>query len=1806
MDINSINIDTHEYSKLKNWSLSSSSSNKIDFDFDTKVTYPLSFIDAVNKKQLDLETGYFKQPNSNSFNLSLGEAIKLSLLNPKSAYVTDANNSRNFDLAESIRAGLITNNNRVLSSSTSSFTLSLADALKTGHLKIGEHGREASHNTSHSAPNASCSISSETQSMSVRSLKDPSTGEFLVPTEAIKRKLLDPYKGVFMHPISGEQMPISEAIQKGYVIVEMIPQPSTQSISNNNERESNIISTSLIRETKSYHLLGVYDPLRNDEISIKEAIARGILDRQRGLYVHPETSEAFSISDAINKGVIRARILTPPPNGELPYQTLVSTNRFEENRTYTICGAIDPRTHKKISLSQAIQDGIIDGKNGTYVNLVSGEVVSINKAIEAKLVLTEAGGFGAESGKKQPKATNRETKTLNIESVKDLRTGRSVSVDEAMQMGLLDRHSLNYNNPLTNESLSLSKAYEKGYIVGHYSESSGLAQLRFIDRAEKEEKAYFIIDLFDPSSSRQLSLDQAIQTGLFDPSKGCYIHPVSREVISIGDAVRKGLINAQTCDHLSSSSGEIKKYDNRLPVGDFGIDKKIKSMRTKFNKDGTSVLQIDIESTKPTRGIYEVDEIEEFTVKEPKSQSDSSSSSSSSFVRKESSTSSSSEYRQVVDINSVHKVKDETRIVHVQPVVNAYAEKNVLKVEVNKELGLKSAKRIEDIIDDEAVAVVRISVDTKKEIPERKLPKHVEQPSERAQTLIIDDVDDKKRSKVLNIDGQTHVYKKEVQIGEQYQNKIDLLNSTQRSVEELSKQLVELEHERRRQKKVNSAEIFENRAQKTTHVDLGADSQYRKVVTHSFDIKSEEKPVLPRPVYTNEEEEVKLIDRSLYTDTYIVEPPAETVVHQQTTIIEEQELLQDDEDEETFDEWTEVYTITVRGVRYKIIWALDPLRNERVTLREAIKRGIVDLSNNSYHNLKTSHSSTIAECVDDGLVGVEEDTSALTLRVNGIAYTIYWVWDPVKKRRIAPKRAIERGVLDLTRQLYKNYANSETITIHEAVYMKLIGASDDLSSIEEELTLEVGGVVYKIAWVKDSRSGEKYKPRDALRHGLLDLSNYYYNKYATNESLTFPEAISLEFIGISDMRRKAGGGSGESMDEDEDGELNRQDSLLSLDEDELTIRTKTAIYIITGLLHPETQKEIKVSDAIELGILDKENGSYKDFKTNVVYEVGEAINEGIVFATVTDLLQDETASTEFIREEIKRFIVKSVVDPRTQTRIGGLQAQAAGILNYAQGMYTNPDSADHIPIVEAIARNLIEVNLQEETAHEEFDAEVITDTLMERIVTNYRILGVVDPFSNELIPASDAVHRQIIDTETNSYIESTQSEPMPIREAARRNLIKAEISERVERKPFGLTLQNAMRLGLFNPDTGKFKDPYANKTFDLNQAIEKGHINPNGVAVADSTSGLMTLNEAFKYSIFNKRTGVLDRHRLTHMFKGKIVESKIYKWSFEDAVKCGLVSLKTGKYKHQQSGEMLTIREAITRGLIDGESTIIENPLTHTLTTLKQALEVFKLDERVNLVEIETNKVVVNLESAFNTRKLFPAFDENTGEIFLNSRAKIVPFEKAVRKNKLDKSVRIFDPKSNKDLTLNDAIERAIIDKTSGMVIDPKGGGLLSIKEAVKRGILSITGAPVVTGHHNSEAIEAPKITSRKTRHSMQQFDDVSEPNGHERSSRVFSRVSKTNGSTGFSSRARKPIANDTEYLSSEILQRNPGLLSDQSVITNIKVTNEEHRKKIKGNDVIESLKTDYKETVIKPGESPKVTSSGTYGKEFKTKMNEY
>ncbi|CAF2636953.1 unnamed protein product [Rotaria sp. Silwood2] len=286
--------------------------------------------------------------------------------------------------------------------------------------------------------------------------------------------------------------------------------------------------------------------------------------------------------------------------------------------------------------------------------------------------------------------------------------------------------------------------------------------------------------------------------------------------------------------------------------------------------------------------------------------------------------------------------------------------------------------------------------------------------------------------------------------------------------------------------------------------------------------------------------------------------------------------------------------------------------------------------------------------------------------------------------------------------------------------------------------------------------------------------------------------------------------------------------------------------------------------------------------------------------------------------------------------------------------------------------------------------------------------------------------------------------------------------------------------------SGTFRDPATEHYMTLMEAIERGHIHVNGIAFADSEQGPITLYDALSLGLINRRDGGKLNPAKINLYRARLVESKLHRMNVEDAIRCGLLNLRTGLYKHPHSGEQLNLKEAIQRGLIDGQSTIIEHPTSGRFLTLKEALDGIRIDNDGQVIDSYTNKIITTLELAFNHRKLFSQFDVNAGEVFLPLRNESVGFEKAIRKNLLDNNrMKLFDPKTSREYTIQDAIERGLVDSESGLIYDTHTHTQYSIREAIRHGIVAIVGAPLVPIKANHETVAA-KITSRKhRRHSL-------------------------------------------------------------------------------------------------------------------------
>ena len=247
----------------------------------------------------------------------------------------------NYDLHEAYSRGLITSNNHIVNRSNNQL-LTLAEALKMGILKLGD-------------PN-SYNIISKTESLIISSVFDHRLNTYIDPNSAIRRKILDPYHGIYVNNLTQETISIDDAMNRNFIIVE---QQSSLHSNGNSHNDKYIISTSLIRETRSYHLLGVRDYINNKELTVQEAIRLGILDKQNGQYINRKTNEIFSISEAIAQGHIRAQPLPVESSTETTTnaQEAIRTSNVrrgivKETKTYTLKSAIHPRTRQEIPIRQ--------------------------------------------------------------------------------------------------------------------------------------------------------------------------------------------------------------------------------------------------------------------------------------------------------------------------------------------------------------------------------------------------------------------------------------------------------------------------------------------------------------------------------------------------------------------------------------------------------------------------------------------------------------------------------------------------------------------------------------------------------------------------------------------------------------------------------------------------------------------------------------------------------------------------------------------------------------------------------------------------------------------------------------------------------------------------------------------------------------------------------------------------------------------------------------------------------------------------------------------------------------------------------------------------------------------------------------------------------------------------------------------------------------------------------------------------------------------------------------------------------------
>ncbi|XP_033728126.1 plectin-like [Pecten maximus] len=288
-------------------------------------------------------------------------------------------------------------------------------------------------------------------------------------------------------------------------------------------------------------------PLIDVDLTTKETVWSSVKSE---IYIHERQKGGRPVAPPRKRRQLK-RVVSVATTGESAADL---PDSIEESSSFVMSGVLDPRTRQKMSVFQAMSQGILDPVHGKYINPDTGETMSIPEAIHKGLIQVDYrehlanGGINGDGF--SPLRNTMDTKIFPVAGVVDPRTGEWIGVKEAISAGILDPRSGKYHNIVTGEEVDLLEAVRNGYLVADPALLEGYDGSTPFTFVEFTDVSYKVTGVIDPTTGQEVSLKQAITDGYIDKANSLYRNPHTGEEIPLEDAIRQGFVK---CVPLRSS-----------------------------------------------------------------------------------------------------------------------------------------------------------------------------------------------------------------------------------------------------------------------------------------------------------------------------------------------------------------------------------------------------------------------------------------------------------------------------------------------------------------------------------------------------------------------------------------------------------------------------------------------------------------------------------------------------------------------------------------------------------------------------------------------------------------------------------------------------------------------------------------------------------------------------------------------------------------------------------------------------------------------------------------------------------------------------------------------------------------------------------------------------------------------------------------------------------------------------------------------------------------------------------------------------
>ncbi|CAL8097159.1 unnamed protein product [Calicophoron daubneyi] len=204
-------------------------------------------------------------------------------------------------------------------------------------------------------------ISHRLKSDSIVAVIDPISGRRLGVTEAVRRHLLDLEAGTFHNSATGQVIPMSQAVHEGLVVTE------DDTSKTSGKPDERVFS---MKETRTFRITEVTDPLTGRKLSPDEAVAKGLLNPRTMMF--EGVAPGIPIDEARKRGLVTVTENVPPTvlHGSTP-----ATNRPSN-------GSVSSVKSVELSFEEAISRGFIDPGTSMFCRPGSSSPISVQEAIE--------------------------------------------------------------------------------------------------------------------------------------------------------------------------------------------------------------------------------------------------------------------------------------------------------------------------------------------------------------------------------------------------------------------------------------------------------------------------------------------------------------------------------------------------------------------------------------------------------------------------------------------------------------------------------------------------------------------------------------------------------------------------------------------------------------------------------------------------------------------------------------------------------------------------------------------------------------------------------------------------------------------------------------------------------------------------------------------------------------------------------------------------------------------------------------------------------------------------------------------------------------------------------------------------------------------------------------------------------------------------------------------------------------------------------------------------------------------------------